>query len=322
MAQIEVHIFRKGQEIARVTRPLRNFDGKPAVKYKKKLWPLINDGQVYLDDVPPADDIQVQEVRDQEENDSAREFQVVSPADIEWDESQRDVIDAPQEKRLLVGAGPGTGKTAVACARVSQLIDRDGLEPSRIWLISFTRTAVREIRDRIAAYLKDASAAYAVKIATLDSHAWTIHSGFDDEARILGSYEENIEQVLDLVRQDENVAEYLGSVEHLVVDEAQDIVGIRSDLVVEIVRKLPSSCGVTVFADEAQAIYGFAEDREVQRGEEGESPFPERIRSGAAGAFQDCELTRVHRTGSQQLLTILALPAFVWNGINGRRLWD
>ena len=73
--------------------------------------------------------------------------------------------------------------------------------------------------------------------------------------------------MLNLVRQDENVAEYLGSVEHLVVDEAQDIVGIRSDLVVEIVRKLPSSCGVTVFADEAQAIYGFADDREVQPGE-------------------------------------------------------
>ena len=130
---------------------------------------------------------------------------------IEWDRSQRDVIDAPQEDRLLVGAGPGTGKTAVACARVSQLIDQDGLEPSRIWLISFTRTAVREIRDRIAAYLEDASAAYAVKIATLDSHAWTIHSGFDDEARILGSYEENIERVLELVREDESVAEYLES---------------------------------------------------------------------------------------------------------------
>ena len=109
----------------------------------------------------------------------------MTPSLIEWDKSQREVIHAPQEDRMLVAAGPGTGKTAVACARVSQLIDQDGLEPSRIWLISFTRTAVREIRDRIAAYLEDASAAYAVKIATLDSHAWTIHSGFDDEARIL-----------------------------------------------------------------------------------------------------------------------------------------
>ena len=248
----------------------------------------------------------MQEVTGGGKNDSAPEFQVVPPALIEWDKSQREVIDAPPEDRMLVGAGPGTGKTAVACARVSQLIDQGGLEPSRVWLISFTRTAVREIRDRIAAYLEDASAAYAVKIATLDSHAWTIHSGFDDEARILGSYEENIEGVLDLVRQDENVAEYLGSVEHLVVDEAQDIVGIRSDLVVEIVRKLPSFCGVTVFTDDAQAIYGFADDREVQPGQIRKPSFPEKIRRGAAGAFRECELTEVHRTGSPQLLRIFS----------------
>ena len=224
----------------------------------------------------------------------------------EWDRSQREVIDAPGEDRILVGAGPGTGKTAVACARVSRLIDRDGLEPSRVWLISFTRTAVHEIRDRISAYLEDPAAAYAVRIATLDSHAWTIHFGFDDEARILGSYEENIKRVLDLVRTDENVAEYLQYVEHLVVDEAQDIVGNRSTLVVEIVRKLSSSCGVTVFADEAQAIYGFADDREVQLGEGGEPLFPERIRTGEAGAFRECELSEVHRTDSPQLLAIFA----------------
>ena len=223
---------------------------------------------------------------------------------IKWDQSQKDIINSPPEDRLLVGAGPGTGKTAVACARVSQLIDQDGLEPSHIWLISFTRTAVREIRDRIAAYLEDASAAYAVKIATLDSHAWTIHSGFDDEARILGSYEENIERMLDLVRKDENVAEYLESIKHLVVDEAQDIVGIRSDLVVEIVRKL--SCGVTVFADEAQAIYSFADNREVQLGETGKPLLPERIRGGTAGVFRECELTHVHRTGSRRLLKIFS----------------
>ena len=306
MAQIEVRIFRKGQEIARVIRPLRHVDGKPVVKYKKQFWPLINGGQIHLDNAPPSDDVQMQNANDANSSDVAPEFQVVPPALIEWDRSQRDVIDAPQEDRLLVGAGPGTGKTAVACARVSQLIDQDGLEPSRIWLISFTRTAVREIRDRIAAYLEDASAAYAVKIATLDSHAWTIHSGFDDEARILGSYEENIERVLELVREDESVAEYLESIEHLVVDEAQDIVGIRSDLVVDIVRGLSSFCGVTVFADEAQAIYGFADDREVRPGEVGEPTFPERIRSGIAGAFRECELTDVHRTGSQRLLKIFS----------------
>ena len=306
MAIIEVRIFRKGQEIIRVRRPLRHANGKPVVKYKRRLWPLIKGGEVHLDNIALADETKKAAETGTRESKSMPEFQVVPPALIEWDQSQRDVIDSAPEDRLLVGAGPGTGKTAVACARVSQLIDQSGLEPSCIWLISFTRTAVREIRDRIAAYLEDAAAAYAVKIATLDSHAWTIHSGFDEQAKMLGVYEENIERVLELVRQDGNVAEYLESVEHLVVDEAQDIVGIRADLVVEIIRKLSAACGVTVFADEAQAIYGFADDKEVRVGEVKEPLLPEKIRRGAASDFRECELKEVHRTGSPQLLTIFS----------------
>lgn len=225
---------------------------------------------------------------------------------MEWDQSQREVIGASANDRLLVGAGPGTGKTAVACGRVSQLIDQEDLEPSRIWLISFTRTAVREIRDRIAEYLEDATAAYAVKIATLDSHAWTIHSGFDARSIFPVSYEENIQGMLTLLRTDENVADYVESVEHLVVDEAQDIVGIRAEFVIEIIRKLSSSSGVTVFADEAQAIYGFADEREVREDEIGEPPLLEKIRRWSEGGFRECELTEVHRTSSRQLLTIFS----------------
>lgn len=306
MADIEVRVFRNGQEIAKVLRPLRELNGRPAVTYKRQLWPLVNGGEVHLDSVAPTEDAEKTKTMGSASTDPAPQFQVVQPALIEWDQSQRAVIDAPPEKRLLVGAGPGTGKTAVACARVAQLIDQDGLEPSRIWLISFTRTAVREIRDRIAAYLEDIAAAYAVKIATLDAHAWTMHSGFDDEARILGSYEDNIERVVELVQGDANVADYLEGIGHLVVDEAQDIVGVRADLVVGIVRRLLASCGVTVFADEAQAIYGFADDREVQAGGDKEPLLPEKLRRGDAGAFTECELIKVHRTGSPQLLTIFS----------------
>ena len=61
-----------------------------------------------------------------------------------------------------------------------------------------------------------------------------------------------------------------------------------------------------MFADEAQAIYGFADDREVRPGEFAEPSFPEKIRGGAAGPFRRSELTDVHRTGSPRLLTIFS----------------
>ena len=307
MPKVRVRIFGKTGKVVRVTRPLRHRAGKPVIKYKRKFWPLVNGCDVYLDESKRApDETQVVDRYEQTDRRSAQGIRVGRPSGLQWDESQRGVITAAADDRLLVGAGPGTGKTAVACARVSHLIDHEGVEPSRIWLISFTRTAVREIRDRIACHLEDASEAYAVKIATLDSHAWMIHSGFKEDSRILGTYEENIQSVLDLLREDEYVAEYVAGTEHLIVDEAQDLVGVRADLVTEIIERLPLSSGVTVFADEAQAIYGFADDTVVQAGEVRLPPLPVTIRSRFTGRFRECELTEVHRTDSPQLLKIFS----------------
>jgi hypothetical protein len=171
-----------------------------------------------------------------------------------WDARQAAVIAAPAAERLLVDGGPGTGKTAVACARVAHLIGAGGLKPDSVWLISFTRTAVREIRDRIAAAIGDAAVAERIRIATLDSLAWSIDPDIDgDEAE--GAYDEAIDRVLGLVRAG---LPALRTAAHVIVDEAHDIVGRRADLVVAILERLPPDCGVTVFIDEAQAIYGFS----------------------------------------------------------------
>ena len=223
---------------------------------------------------------------------------------MEWDSFQTDVITAPPEQRLLVSAGPGTGKTAVACARIAHLIGRCSLEPGHIWLVSFTRTAVRELRDRISTYLGDPGQANSVTIATLDSHAWAIHSGFDQTAQILGSYDENIEKTVDLLCQREDLSDYLEDVEHLVVDEAQDIVGVRAELMLAIIERLSQECGATIFADEAQAIYGFAEDEDVRTLGERRPTLPERVRAAQDSGFIDWELQTVHRTSSPTLLTI------------------
>ena len=66
-----------------------------------------------------------------------------------WDAEQMRVITADSDARLIVEAGPGTGKTAVACARLAHLISEEDIEPSKILMISFTRAAAAEIRARL-----------------------------------------------------------------------------------------------------------------------------------------------------------------------------
>jgi hypothetical protein len=220
-----------------------------------------------------------------------------------WDPSQQAVIEASAEKRLIVDAGPGTGKTAVACARLGHLVLTGEVRPSQVWMISFTRTAIAEIRARLQSYIGDA--AFAVKVATVDAHAWAIHSGYDPSASLTGSYEENIERVLTMVKADDDVMDYLENVEHLIVDEAQDLVGERAELIEAIISRLDPACGVTVFADEAQAIYGFSEDEDSGAVD---SPVDllTRLRSNASYRFEGKALDTIHRTSAVGLRAIFS----------------
>jgi hypothetical protein len=226
-----------------------------------------------------------------------------------WDVDQLRVIEGNTDARLIVEAGPGTGKTAVACARLAYLITQEDLEPSNTWMISFTRTAVAEIRARLHSYVGDAS--FAIRIATVDSHAWSIHSGHDPNARLTGSYEENIDRVIELLKADLDVADELSQIEHVVIDEAQDLVGRRADLIEALVERLPSDCGVTVFSDEAQAIYGFSDNsigrRKGERGSEPGQSLLGRLRDEKTLGFTTLVLKEIYRTSSPGLRKIFSV---------------
>lgn len=217
-----------------------------------------------------------------------------------WSEKQTDIIHSPANSRMLVNAGPGTGKTAVACARIAYLINKLGVEPVNIWLVSFTRTAVHELRSRIADYLDHKYQAAGIRIATIDSHAWSIHSGFSKEATLTGAFEENIRNVIRLVRTKEGVFEYLSGVQHLFIDEAQDVVGDRCELMLEIIYALSKGTGVTILADEAQSIFGFAEDVSESGVTE---TLPEAARKYFTN-FENKELIDIHRTSDPVLCRI------------------
>jgi len=71
---------------------------------------------------------------------------------VSWDdeltpEQRRAASSHEGHTRML--AGPGTGKTYTLKARVQYLIAELGVEPSHILIITFTRKAVAELRERI-----------------------------------------------------------------------------------------------------------------------------------------------------------------------------
>jgi superfamily I DNA/RNA helicase/RecB family exonuclease len=68
------------------------------------------------------------------------------------DEAQQRVVDH-KGGPLLVLAGPGTGKTTTIVAAVAERIERRGIDPGRILVLTFSRKAAGELRDRITARL-------------------------------------------------------------------------------------------------------------------------------------------------------------------------
>ena len=69
------------------------------------------------------------------------------------DENQRRVVDHPGGP-LLVLAGPGTGKTTTIVETVVDRINNRGIDPSRVLVLTFSRKAAQELRERITGRLR------------------------------------------------------------------------------------------------------------------------------------------------------------------------
>lgn len=67
---------------------------------------------------------------------------------IVLDEDQRRVV-LTDEDYCLVVAGAGAGKTTTVAAKVKYLVDKQGIDPKQILVISFTNKAVNELKQRI-----------------------------------------------------------------------------------------------------------------------------------------------------------------------------
>lgn len=143
----------------------------------------------------------------------------------------------------VVNAGPGTGKTATACAKANKLKDEG------VIFVSYTNAAVGDDMCRMYEYPNASS--YVSKdisnlkkkviFTTIDSLAGCILGG------IAETHDHGIREAIDRLTQNRF------SQKHIIVDECQDI----DDLRFELVAKTFNKCGfksITFFGDPRQKI--------------------------------------------------------------------
>ena len=68
---------------------------------------------------------------------------------IKLDEEQRRVVLSDEDYTLVI-AGAGAGKTTTIEAKVKYLVDKKNINPDRVLIVSFTRKATEELKERFA----------------------------------------------------------------------------------------------------------------------------------------------------------------------------
>jgi hypothetical protein len=171
-------------------------------------------------------------------------------------DQQRQVVEAPIDSRQLVLGGAGTGKTHALIERIRHLIDNDDVAPgSEILVLSFTRAVVRELKARLR--LTEGQVRL-VRPVTFDSFASRLLREVP-EAEVPGGwrdagYDGRIAIATAAIAAGGEAHAILRSYKHVFVDEIQDLVAVRADLVLEILKHVE---GFTVLGDPAQAIYEY-----------------------------------------------------------------
>ncbi|WP_018565603.1 UvrD-helicase domain-containing protein [Streptomyces sp. PsTaAH-124] len=211
-------------------------------------------------------------------------------------DEQRAVVEQPWDARVLVTAGAGAGKTHTLVRRLDALCGHEdpeeALEAADILVLTFSRAAARELRERIT---RHGERARRVRAQTFDAWAYgVLRQARPDQDWATASFDERIEAAAEAV--EEGALESGDSVPPslVVIDEVQDLLGDRRELVEALLDRYQDSCGFTVVGDAAQSVYGFQIEDPAERNDE-TGRFFEWLRSSYPDDLVELRLTENFR---------------------------
>ncbi|MFF9910163.1 UvrD-helicase domain-containing protein [Streptomyces sp. NPDC013457] len=222
-------------------------------------------------------------------------------------EEQRAVVEQPWDARVLVTAGAGAGKTHTLVRRLDALCTNEGpegaLEASEILVLTFSRAAARELRERIA---RHGERAHRVRAQTFDAWAYgLLRQAYPDNDWSTVSFLERIEAAARAVEKGALEAGDTVPPAHVVIDEVQDLLGARRDLVETLLDRYQESCGFTVVGDAAQSVYGFQITNPSERADE-TGRFFDWLRASYPDDLVELQLTQNFRAATPEARTALA----------------
>ena len=166
------------------------------------------------------------------------------------------IIESSIDSRILVNAGPGTGKTHTVIERLKYIAKNyDEIDPDNVLVLCFSRSAVKVIRDRLNKAMESGEIPYISKrynVLTFDSFAtWYLKEIEPQYDLSFYNYDERISRFIQKYEQDPEKLD----AHFLIIDEIQDLVGKRAEMVQAILKHI--KCGFLLLGDECQSIYDY-----------------------------------------------------------------
>lgn len=169
-------------------------------------------------------------------------FGTLSPAQLE-------IIKDNRSNRIVVAAGPGSGKTRVLVHKLASLLLLEDIKQEQLLMLTFSRAATTEFKQRLHDLIGNASHRVAVK---------TFHSFCFDLLGQVGSIEKS-KSILTLALEkikDQQVEVSMLTRSVLVIDEAQDMSSDEHELIQEVIKHNPLLRIIAV-GDDDQNIFTF-----------------------------------------------------------------
>ncbi len=162
---------------------------------------------------------------------------------------QEKVINDHRSRRIVVAAGPGSGKTRLLVHKLASLLLLEDIKHDQLLMLTFSRAAATEFKSRLIKLV--GSAAYFVDVKTFHSYCF-------DLLGQMGTIEKSndvISKAVEMIESGE--VEPSRIMKHvLVIDEAQDMDEEEYRLV-QALMKVNDDMRVIAVGDDDQNIYAF-----------------------------------------------------------------
>lgn len=155
--------------------------------------------------------------------------------------------------RILVNAGPGTGKTYTVIERLIYIINNSNFDLGQVLVLCYTNQAKKLIVNRLIEKGFGSHVSQLV-ICTVDSLAWQNLIDVDTPEQFNKLLNTSFNDRIKLFNSKFNKEEWT-EFEYLIVDEIQDLVNERALMILKIIESI--KCGYLLLGDKCQAIYDY-----------------------------------------------------------------